>query len=96
MVETGTQLSALLKQVARCTMSLLLCSLRLKENVPFFCMFVCFCGFIYVYGSLWSPVYNFDLLMNLLNIHLCFKDIRMFRETHKLSAAATRIQICVV
>lgn len=42
-----------------------------------FCTFA-FCGFMYVYGSLWSPVCNFDLLMNLLNIHFCFKDIRMF------------------
>lgn len=33
---------------------------------------------MYVYGSLWFPVCNFDLLMNILNIHLCFKDIRMF------------------
>lgn len=43
-------------------------------------MFVGFLWFYvqYVYGSLWSPVCNFDLLMNLLNIHLCFKDIRMF------------------
>lgn len=73
-----------------------------QVKCPLFVCLFAFCGFMYVNGSLWSPVCNFDLLMNLLNIHLCFRDIRMFNykveeHTHTLSAAAaTRIQICAV
>lgn len=57
---------------------------------------------MYVYGSLCSPVYNFDLLMNLLNTHFCFRDIRMCNYKVEniinclAAAAANRIQICAV
>ena len=48
-----------------------------------------------VYRSLWSPVCGFDLLMNPLNTHLCFKDIRMFNHTvEKYTHTHTHTAVC--
>lgn len=58
-------------------MILLLCGFMLQYKSPLFVCLFAFCGFMYVYGSLWSPVCNFDLLMNLLYAHLCSKHINV-------------------